>query len=442
MHPRHLIMGAVMLLAQSAPLYAQSSAPAHMLHGAATTTSAVPVSTAEPLPLTLQQALQAAYARNPDLRAASHAIGIADGVRRQAGVIPNPELSLSTEGTDRRSRVETVEISQTIELGGKRGARIAAAEQERQLAFEAVRGRRAELRADVMAAYLEALTVQERVVLAQSSIEIASRATNAATRRVAAGKISPVEQTRSSVAESAVRIELTQATAELAIARRRLAALMGSTATIEQPLVTPELEFAAIPVMAELEQRLASAPRLRQAQVQVSRQDAQVGLERSLRIPDIRISVGSQRDRQRGGATQTLLGLSVPLPLFNRNQGNLSSALQRADQARDELDAERLRLHQALADARQRAEVAQIQLDSLTRDMVPAAQQAYDAAVTGFELGKFGFLDVLDTQRALILARTQYLRALSERYMAATDLERLVPASDAGSTAIFKESMQ
>ena len=196
MHPRHLIMGAVMLLAQSAPLYAQPSVPPHTLHGAPTATSVVPAATAEQLPLTLQQALQAAYVRNPDLRAASHAIGIADGVRVEAGVIPNPELSLSTEGTDRRSRVETVEISQTIELGGKRGARIAAAEQERQLAYEAVRGRRAELRADVMAAYLEALTVQERVVLAQSSIEIASRATNAATRRVAAGKISPVEQNR------------------------------------------------------------------------------------------------------------------------------------------------------------------------------------------------------------------------------------------------------
>ncbi len=446
MQPKHLLMGALMLLVQSGSLHAQSNAHSDSpralgaVPAAALATSSTVAK--EALPLTLQQALQAAYDRNPDLRAASRAIGIADGVRVQAGVIPNPELGLSTEGTDRRSRVETVEIAQTIELGGKRSARIAAAEQERQLALESVRGRRAELRADVMSAYLDALIVQERVVLAQSAIDIASRATNAAARRVAAGKISPVEQTRSSVAEATVRLELTQATAELSLARRRLAALMGSTGTIEQPLVTPELEFAAIPKMTELEQRLEAAPRLRQARVQVARQDAQVTVERSLRVPDIRVSVGSQRDRERGGATQTLLGLSIPIPLFNRNQGNLSSALQRADQARDELDAERVRVHQSLADARQRAEVAQIQLDSLTRDMVPAAQQAYDAAVTGFELGKFGFLDVLDTQRALILARTQYLQALSARYLAATDLERIVPTIDAGSTTISKESMQ
>lgn len=415
MTPRFLILGALLLLAQAAP-----------------------AATPDPLPLTLQQALQAADERNPGLRAASRAIGIADGGRTQAGLLPNPELGLSTEGTDRRSRVETVEIAQTIELGGKRSARLAAADQERQLAVQALNARRAELRADVMAAYLDALGMQERVTLARSAIDVAGRATSAATRRVAAGKISPVEQTRSSVAEAIVNMELIQATADLSTARRKLAALMGTT-VVEQPLVAPTFAFSAIPDATELEARLDAAPRLRQARVQVAREDAQVGVERALRTPDVRVSVGSQRDRERGGGTRTVLGLSVPLPLFNRNQGHLASALQRADQARDELDAERLRLLSAAVDARQRLEVAQIQLDSLSSDVLPAAQQAYEAAVTGFELGKFGFLDVLDTQRALIAARTRYLQVLSERYLAATDLERIVPMQG---TAFFKEPMQ
>lgn len=419
MTPRCMIMGTLLLLAH-----------------------AVPTAMAAPSFLTLQQALQAAYERNPTLRAASRAIGIAHGEHQQAGMLPNPELGLSTEGTDSRSRVETVEIAQTIELGGKRAARLAAGDQQRQLAAEALQAQRAELRADVMAAYLDALTVQERVTLARSAIDVAGRALDAATRRVAAGKISPVEQTRSSVAEAMVKMELTQATAELAVARRKLATLMGSSAPLAQSLVTPELAFDAIPPLAELEARLDAAPRLRQARVQVAREDAQVKVERALRTPDLRVSVGSQRDRERGGATQTVLGLSVPLPLFNRNQGNLAAALQRADQARDEADAERLRLHAALADSHGRLEVAQAQIDSLAREVLPAAQQAYEAAVTGFELGKFGFLDVLDTQRALIAARTHYLQALSERSLAATDLERIVPAQGANGTAFFKEHQQ
>jgi len=439
MQPRGILVGALVLFVQSAPVSAQLSAQSPTAQSVAAVDGArLPVA----LPLTLPQALQAAYANNPTLRAAGRAIGIADGERVQAGLLPNPELSVSTEGTDRRSRVETVEMAQVIELGGKRSARIAAADHERQLAVEALRDRRSQLRADVMAAYLAALTMQERVLLARSAIEVASRATNAATRRVTAGKISPVEQTRSRIAESTVRLELSQAEADLSLALRRLATLMGSTGVIDQPLVMPAFDFAAVPAMSELAQRLASAPRMRQARVQVSRQQAQVDLERALRVPDLRVTVGSQRDRERADGSQAVLGISVPLPLFNRNQGNLAAAMHRADQARDELDAQQLELHQALADARQRAEVSQAQLDSLTRDLLPAAQQAYDAAVIGFELGKFSFLDVLDTQRALILARTQYLGALSARYLAATDLERIVPSTDAGATAVFKESMQ
>lgn len=434
MQSRSMIMGALILFAQSAPLYAQTEIVRDP-------TSTPLAGNALPLPLTLQQALQAAYAGNPGLRAASQAIGIADGGRLQAGVMPNPELALSTEGTDRRSRVETAQITQLIELGGKRGARIAVAEQERLLAVQAVNVRRAALRADVIAGYLEALTAQERVSLAEAAIDVASRATNAASRRVAAGKISPVEQTRARVAESAVRLDLTQATADLTSAKRKLAALMGSSRAIVQPLQMPVIEFTAVPTMVELEQRLSVSPQLRQAEAQVSRQDALVGMERAARVPDLTVTVGSQRDRERGGS-EAVFGVSIPLPIFNRNQGNMLSALRRADQARDELEAERLRVYEEVADARQRADVAQLQIDSLKSDMLPAAQQAYDAAVTGFELGKFGFLDVLDTQRALIQTRSLYLRALSDRYRAATDIERIVPATSADSTAIFKEHMQ
>jgi len=183
------------------------------------------------------------------------------------------------------------------------------------------------------------------------------------------------------------------------------------------------------------------SPQLRQAEAQVKRQDALVGMERSARVPDVTVTVGSQRDRERSGS-EAVFGISVPLPLFNRNQGNMLSALRRADQARDELGAEQLRVYEEIADAHQRAEVAQLQIDSLKSEMLPAAQQAYDAAVTGFELGKFGFLDVLDTQRALIQARSLYLRALSDRYRAATDIERIAPATSAESTTIFKEHLQ
>jgi cobalt-zinc-cadmium efflux system outer membrane protein len=286
--------------------------------------------------------------------------------------------------------------------------------------------KRADLRADVITAYMEALTAQERVVLSQASVDLAHKSTDITNRRVTAGKLSPVELTRSKVAEAAVALELTQANADLALARRRLASLMASTRPLDRPLQTPDAAFAQLPAWDTLAGRLDGAPQLRRAQSAIAGRDAQVALERTQRIPDVTVTLGSQRERD-PGRSQAVIGLSVPLPLFNRNQGNLLSALRRADQARDDFEAERLRLSQALLDAYQRAEVATTQMMALHDQVLPAAQSAYDAAVTGFELGKFGFTDVLDAQRTLFQTRSQYLRALADQYRSIADIQRYVP---------------
>lgn len=430
MQSKHLVLGTTFLLLQV--LVPTAHAIEQQTQEALSSVPS-PQSGVETLPLTLEQAVKMALSANPGLRSATRAIGIADGAVLQAGTRPNPELSFLSEGTDRNTRTETTQINQVIELGGKRSARIAVAEQERNIAISEVAARRAELRADVITAYMDALTAQERVTLAQASLDLAHKSTDVTSRRVTAGKISPVEQTRSSIAEAAARLELTQAEADLALARRRLTAFWASPRQPDRPLIAPDAAFGHLPVWSELAARLESSPQLRRAQSTVAGRDAQVALERAQRIPDLTMTVGSQRERELG-RRQGVIGLSVPLPLFNRNQGNTLSALRRADQARDDLEVERVRLNQALADAYQRAEVASAQTVTLRDQVLPAAQSAYDAAVTGFELGKFGFTDVLDAQRTLFQTKAQYLRALADRYRSISDIERYVP--NAGTTTI------
>ncbi|MDN4053138.1 TolC family protein [Massilia sp. YIM B02763] len=426
MQSKHIVLGATVLLLQAA----FPAAHAIGQQSSSTPVVAAPQAGVPASPLTLEQAIQLALSANPALRSATRSIGIAEGAVQQAGARPNPELSFLSEGTDRNTRTETTQINQVIELGGKRGARIAVAEQERNVAIDDVNARRAELRADVITAYMEALTAQERLALAQASLELAHKSTDVTSRRVTAGKISPVEQTRSSVAEAAVRLELAQAEADLALAKRRLTALWASPRPLDQSLQVPDT-FGRLPAWPELAERLASSPQLRRAQSAVAGRDAQVKLERAQRIPDVTVTLGSQRERELG-RTQGVVGLSLPLPLFNRNQGNILSALRRADQARDDLEAEQLRLTQVLADAYQRAEVASTQTVTLRDQVLPAAQSAYDAAVTGFEMGKFAFTDVLDAQRTLFQTKTQYLRALSDRYRSIADIERYVPITGTG----------
>lgn len=422
MQSKHFVLGTLALLLQAVFPAAHAIGQQN-----SSTTSGPPASqdNTTALPLTLERAIDMALAANPSLRLTTRSVGIADGAVRQAGARPNPELSFLSEGTDRNTRTETTQINQVIELGGKRAARIAVAEQERNIARDDVSARRAELRADVIGAYMEALTAQERVTLAQASLNLAHRSTEVTGRRVQAGKISPVEQTRSSIAEASARLEAAQADADLELAERRLAALWASPEPIGQPLQAPNAMFDKLPAWPELAARLEASPQLRRAQSAVVGRDAQVALERAQRIPDVTVTVGAQRERELG-RTQGVIGLSIPLPLFKRNEGNTLSALRRADQARDDLDAERLRLTQALADAWQRAQVASTQVATLRDQILPAAQGAYDAAALGFELGKFSFTDVLDAQRTLFQTKTQYLRALADRYRSIADIERYV----------------
>lgn len=419
MQSRHVVLVAAVLLAQLASVSAPASAQNTPYAAAAASDNAVAA------PLTLEQALGLALSTSPELRSAAQSVAIADGARLQAGASPNPEVSFLREGMPKASRTQTYQVSQALELGGKRGARIAVADYDRALAVGDVNVGRAGLRADVITAYMEALTAQERVELARASLKLASNASNAAARRVTAGKISPLEQTRSSVAEASARLELSQALSELTLAYRSLTVLWGSTAALGRTLVMPAIEQVQVPSLEALQAQLDASPQMQRARTQIAREEAQVKLERAQRVPDLTVTVGTKKDNE-SGRSQTVVGLAIPLPLFNRNQGNLLSALRRVDQARTEVEIEQLRLSQALFSAHQRAELSQQQIVAMRQEILPAAQQAFDAAVTGFELGKFGFIDVLDAQRTLFQNRALYLRALSDRYRAIADLQRYV----------------
>ena len=426
MHSKYFVLGAAVLFAQALPSAAQMTAQP-VLPGATQQSSM-----ATSAPLTLEQAVAKALAANPTLRAAALDVAIAEGARRQAGVFRNPEVSFVREGTQRGTRTQTVQLSQVLELGGKRSARIRLAERERSLAEGNLGVARTDLRADVTTAYFDALGAQERLQVAQASLDVASKAAYAAERRVAAGRVSPVEQDRAGVAQATARLELAQAQSELSIAMLTLAAYWGETIAVSQPLAIPALDLALPPALDELQRRLDASPQMRRSRLQLEREEAQVGLDRSQRMPDVTLMVGRQKDDEIG-RSQTVLGVSLPIPLFNRNQGSLQASLSRAEKARTELEAERLRLHQSLTTAYQRAQLSREQVRTMREDVLPRAQRVFDAAVTGFEAGKFSFLDVLDAQRTLLQIRTQYIQALYDRYRAVAELGRYVDVDRATS---------
>lgn len=374
--------------------------------------------------LSLDSALDRAFANNPELAAARWEIDIAQGARQQAGLIPNPVLSVDAEDTRRDSRTTSVKLSQALELGGKRGARIDVASRGQELAALELERRRNQLRADVLDAYYTALRAQERTQLAGRSLALAERGVAVAQGRVNAGKASPVEATRAQVQLAEVRLELNRGQMEQDNAYRRLAMVTGAATSDFAGVQEQPQALAALPAPAQLLGRLPETTELRLAEQEVVQREASLGLEKAQRIPDLDVSVGSQYDAS-ARERVNLVGLSMPLPLFNRNQGNVLSAARRADQARDLRNATELRLRTETRQALEQWNTARGEVQSFNQTILPAAQRAVDSATQGFEMGKFSFLDVLDAQRTLIGARTQYLAALAQTTDAWVRIERI-----------------
>lgn len=383
-------------------------------------------------PLTLRSAVAMALRANPGLAAASREQDATEAAIVQAGAWPNPTLDAQLEDLRRDNRTTTLQLSQPIELGGKRAARVTAAERARDQAASALAGRRAEIRAATVTAFFDVLTAQERLRLAQDSVGLAQTATRAATNRVAAGKVSPLEETRARVAEAGMRVELLQAEGTLRSARQQLAALWGNP----DPRFT-QVEGAVdqLPAMAasqDLSARIAAAPVVVQARLEVERRKALSDLEQAKRIPDVTVSLGAKRvpasDGEAGGSrrNQVVVGLSVPLPIFDTNRGNVAEALSREEKARDELAAAELQLGTEVAQATERLRSARATAQTLQHDALPGAETSYKAATKGFELGKFSFLEALDAQRTLFQVRAQYLLALADAHRAAGELDRLL----------------
>ncbi|MEO8492722.1 TolC family protein [Pseudomonas sp.] len=381
-------------------------------------------SVAQAQTLTLDSALQTAFANNPDLAAAQWEIEIAAGGRQQAGLIPNPVASWDAEDTRRNSRTTSIKLSQTLELGGKRGARIDVAERAQDAATLTLEQRRNGLRADVIDGYYGALRAQERLELAQRSLALAERGLVVAKGRVTAGKSSPVEATRAQVELSQIRLELNRAQIGLTDAYRRLAASTGSATLDFQTVATQSPATPPLPPTAQLLARLEQTPELRLAELKILQSEAGVGLEKAQRIPDLDVSVGSQYD---AGVRErvNLVGVSMPIPLFNRNQGNVLAASRRVDQSRDLRNATELRLRTEIRQAMDLWQTANTEVLAFNQQILPAAQRAVDSATRGFELGKFNFIDVLDAQRTLIAARTQYLASTAQATDAWVRIERI-----------------
>lgn len=413
---------ALLVFAASLALWGAASAqPLPSYVGSQPTAQTEPVAS-----LTLNQAVKLALDANYSLSSARYAAGSTDGVVLQAQTRPNPVLDVEVEDTARTaSRTTTTKLSLPIELGGKREARVAAAELTRDIARQDLQQVRADVRSQTVAAFFDVLIAQEQVALATKTVEIARDAYRIADRRVEAGKVAPLDANRAQVELANAELEKAQATSSLKLARHSLAALWGNPS----PLFTKvEADIVALPGRPDLDDLTAAlerSPRMQSARLELERSQARIEVERSKRYPNLTVSAGVIRNNELG-RNQMMLGVSIPLPFFDRNQGNVYEASMLAYKSRDDYRGLKVGLQTQLQRAANEFDIAKITTQRFESEILPSASTAFDRAKKGFEAGKFGFIEVLDAQRTLFRARVQQLSARSDAYQALAQIDRIL----------------
>lgn len=382
--------------------------------------------------LSLGQALALTLARNPELAAFSWDERIGEARLLQAGLRPNPEAGVEVEdvlGTgdfqEAREAQTTLQLSQLIELGGKRAARVNAAKFARDLAGWDYETRRIEVFTQTAEAFVEVLSLQQRLALAEETVRLAEKAVEAVNKRVEAARTFAVEGTKAQVALASVQIERDQTQRALDAARQRLAANWGSSQPRFERVAGNLESTRSIPELERLQERWRQNPEIARWATELSQREANLKLEKSRRVPDV--TVGGGYRRLSGPEDNAFVaGISIPLPFFNQNQGNIKEAEYQLAKAGDEQRAAELRVKTALNQSWQHLAAAAAEVSALKEKVLPGAQQAFDTVSQYYSEGRVSYLDVLDAQRTLFAARAQYFRALSDYHQAVIAIERLI----------------
>jgi cobalt-zinc-cadmium efflux system outer membrane protein len=382
--------------------------------------------------ITLREALAVALMRNPQLKAFSWEVRAAQARQLQAGLTPNPEFEVEVEeigGTGTRSGVDSAEttifLSQLIELGDKRTKRTKLAATEKRLAGWDYETKRLDVFTEVNKAFVHVLAQQERVKLAQDSVELSKEVLDTVRKRVEAGKDSPVEQTKGQVALASAEIEFEKATSALESARKRLSATWADKSPVFEKAAGQLDSIVPVPALEELTDLIDQNPEIARWAVEMEQRRAALELAKANTVQDVKLGGGVQHFNDTDDKA-FVVGVAVPIPVFNRNQGNVLEARHKLEQGLARRHAVETAIHTALVETYARLSSSFNEATALREKVVQGAQSAFDAANEGYRAGKLGFLDVLDAQRTLFEAKAKYIDALVAYHAARADVERLI----------------
>jgi len=380
---------------------------------------------------TLTTVVELALERNPTIAGAQGLIRQSRGQQLAAGAYPNPAISGSAgpgairdPSTGVTITERTVTVEQPLEWQGKRRARQQAADAGLAGASAVLEETRLNVIAEVKVAFYQLLFAQRDVELATQNLTMVEEVLRTVKARAAAGEATSFETMKAGVEVQKAKKEVARAQNALLVARVRLdtltAGALGKQFAIqgefESPRQGPDLE-------ALVTRALDQHPTLRRLTKSVEQAEFSAMLERESRIPNVIVQGSYHRE---AGDESVTAGLSVPLPLWYRRQGEIETALG----AKHRAQAERLRaqneLVQAVTQHVQDVRTANEQLQVFETGLLQQAEQTQRVAQISFRQGAASLLDLLDAQRVYRQTLLEYAQARADLSIALARLERAV----------------
>jgi len=380
--------------------------------------------------ITLEEALSIAMKNNLQLQSTQDQVDAAAGALRQSKLYPNPVLELLAEevptneiGLNQSQNL--VGITQPIITAGKRKLGIKLSEQSKEKSEFERDSVTLQVMTDAKKAFYKVVADQESVAVAGQIESIAKGIYESEQMRFEAGEVALTNVLRAEVELSQARNAVSLAEGNLQTSLAELQTVMGipeeSIAGVTGKLLTtpPDVSFNDLKLTMQVNQPLIKASRKG-----VEMAESQLMLEKRQAIPDINVSAGYKRLTQENADT-VQMGIEIPTPFFNRNQGNIQKGKALSRKAKNENQSVYNDLQLQLKRDVDSYHAERRRVAEFRENIIPKAESALQLIETGYKEGELSYIDLLDAQRTWAETKVAYIESLKKINLLLADIEGL-----------------
>jgi cobalt-zinc-cadmium efflux system outer membrane protein len=384
--------------------------------------------------LSMPAAMEIMLRNNPLMLREEQNLPIAQSALAEAGKRPNPEVEIGSEsypafeaspGSFLNNQELSLRAGEIIETAGKRKKRMSVAKQDVAIAGTSVNEVVRQLKLELKRRYYDVVLAKAQAELAQQMLDQFDQIVRVTEARYKQGDISGLEMSRTRAERARFFGDLVDANLQLTNSKLSLVEILGVPDFSASFEIEDKLTFEDKAIDIDQLRRLASdtRPDLVAARLGAERNSRRLDLEHANAIPNVTTTFGYKRDF---GVDAPVFALSLPLPVFNRNQAGVARARAELEQQQQEVDRISLAVARQVQQAYQTVSANAAKVEALEKEYVPSAKRSLEIAQESYRLGSLDLISLLDSERTYRETLRSYNQALYDHSVASFELEAAV----------------